>query len=179
MAAAPSDDEPMDRKRLVSIVAGGLLILLGIMVLVFRLFAIDIPVISWPLLILGTGIVFLFVGVRGDTALAGLVIPGVILSGIGGILYWQNLTDRWFSWAYVWTLIPGFVGLGLLLFDLLSGPNRRVRIAVRWLLSVSGGLFLIFTTFLSPISWFWIVLGIGLISVGVLVILRSRQKRAG
>jgi hypothetical protein len=169
----------MDRKWLASIIAGGLLILLGIIVLVGRLFAIDIPVISWPLLILGTGIAFLLVGVGGKANVAGLVIPGAIVSGIGGILYWQNLTDRWFSWAYVWTLIPGFVGLGLLLFDLLSGPKRQVRIAVRWLLSISGALFLIFTTFLSPFNWFWIVLGIGLISAGVLFILRSFRKRDG
>jgi hypothetical protein len=39
--------------------------------------------------------------------------PGSILAGIGGIFYYQNLTNDWESWAYIWALIPGFVGIGV------------------------------------------------------------------
>ena len=48
----------------------------------------------------------------------GLSIPAFIIGGIGGLLYYQNATGDWNSWAYAWTLIPGFVGLGLLFFSI-------------------------------------------------------------
>ncbi len=95
-------------------VGGGLVILLGILLLLDRIFPDTLHVFSWPLIILAVGAVFFASGL-GSRA-AGLVIPGTIIAGIGGILFWQNATGRWFSWAYVWTLIPGFVGLGLLVF---------------------------------------------------------------
>jgi bacteriorhodopsin len=107
------------------------------------------------------------------------VIPGTIISGIAGILMWQNATGRWFSWAYVWTLIPGFVGLALFVFSLVSpreGANKDVRLASRWLMGISLALFLVFTTFLSPMRWFWAVLALALIGTGGYLIIRSRRS---
>ena len=42
-----------------------------------------------------------------------MAVPACIVAGIGGILYYQNMTGDWASWAYAWTLIPGFVGVGI------------------------------------------------------------------
>ncbi len=40
-------------------------------------------------------------------------MPSIIVGGIGGILAYQDYTGHWESWSYLWTLIPGFVGLGI------------------------------------------------------------------
>ncbi len=53
----------------------------------------------------------------------------------------------------------------------------EVREAARWLLVASGVLFLVFTTFLSPFRWFWILLGLGLIAGGAFVLARGLRKK--
>ncbi len=171
----------MEKRQLASTVGGGLVILLGIFLIVDRLFPDTVHLFSWPLIVLAVGAVF-FASGFGSRA-SGLVIPGTIIAGIGGILFWQNATGRWFSWAYVWTLIPAFVGLGLLAFAWQSvsaqtQAGRSVRLAARWLLIVSGALFLVFTTFLGPFPWFWAILGLGLVAVGVWLVMRSMKARA-
>lgn len=65
----------------------------------------------WPFLIIGVGGLLFVLGIVSKSP--GTVVPGTILCGIGSLLLWQNVTGHWESWAYVWTLIPGFVGLGL------------------------------------------------------------------
>jgi hypothetical protein len=164
----------MEKRQLASTAGGLLVILLGILILVDRILPVHIGLFSWPLIVLGVGAAF-FLGGFGTRAL-GLVIPGTIIAGIGGILLWQNSTGRWFSWAYVWTLIPGFVGLGLLVFSWLDPAARAmpgVRLAVRWLLAISAFLFLVFTTFLGPFRWFWALLGLGLIAAGGVLVTRG------
>jgi len=161
-------------------VGGGLVILLGILLLLDRVFPDTLHLFSWPLIVLAVGAIFLASGL-GSRA-AGLVIPGIIILGIGGILFWQNATGRWFSWAYVWTLIPGFVGLGLLVFGWQTHSAQTrighgVRLASRWLIGISIGLFLIFTTFLGPFSWFWAILGAGLVILGGALVARSMRGR--
>jgi hypothetical protein len=174
--ADPADDPAMERKQLASTIGGGLVILLGVILLLDRLLAGGVRLFSWPLLVLGVGAALFLGGIGGSAT--GLVIPGTIVAGIGGILFWQNLTGRWFSWAYVWTLIPGFVGLGLVVFNRLAAVRSiGVRETGRWLLIGSGALFLIFATFLGPFGWFWIVLGLGLIALGVVLVLRNLRPR--
>src|SRR5512144_1345104 len=51
---------------------------------------------------------------RDRQNLAGLLIPGTILFGLGTIFFYNIFTDNWGAWAYIWTLIPASVGLGLL-----------------------------------------------------------------
>jgi hypothetical protein len=161
----------MDRKQVASTCAGGLVILLGVLLLLDRAVPGSLRFFSWPLLVLGVGAVFYLSGI--GTPATGLVIPGAIVAGIGGILFWQNLTGRWFSWAYVWTLIPGFVGLGLYSFYRLHPSIHGARDAGRWLLVASGILFLIFTTFLGPFHWFWVIMGLGLIALGGVLLWRG------
>ncbi len=165
----------MQSKQVVSLVAGGLVILLGVVLLVDRVVPGGAGLFSWPLLVLGVGAVFYLSGI--GTPATGLVIPGAIVLGVGGILFWQNLTGRWFSWAYVWTLVPGFVGLGLYTFHRLHPNLQPVQEAARWLLVASGILFVVFTTFLGPFAWFWIVMGLGLIALGAALMARGLRLR--
>jgi hypothetical protein len=161
----------MERKQIAATSAGGLIILLGVLLLIDRAIPGSLGLFTWPVLILAVGAVFFLTGM--GTPASGLVIPGTIVAGIGGILFWQNITGRWFSWAYVWTLIPGFVGLGLYVFYRLHPALRPVREAAKWLLVASGVLFLVFTTFLGPFNWFWILMGVGLIAAGAVLLARG------
>jgi hypothetical protein len=67
----------------------------------------------WPLFVIGPGAVFLYFAFTGSAENAGLVFPGAIITGTGLILLYQNVTGDWDSWAYIWTLYPAMVGLGL------------------------------------------------------------------
>lgn len=67
----------------------------------------------WPLFVVVPGLAFLYFAYTGDKNVAGLAVPGTVITGTGLILFYQNITGHWESWAYVWTLYPLFVGLAL------------------------------------------------------------------
>ena len=90
------------------IFTGIILILLGGLFLASELYPGVFSFWSWPFILIGLGIMFLLWALIAQTG--GLAIPGAILSGLGGIFYYQELTKDWDSWAYIWALIPGFVG---------------------------------------------------------------------
>ena len=101
-----------------------------------------------------------------------MAIPACIVGGIGGILYWQEITGNWESWAYAWTLIPGFVGVGIVLSGLLGGDFRQSARGGGWLIMISLVLFAVFGSFfggLGLLGPYWPVL---LILLGLLVLIR-------
>lgn len=109
-----------------NLIGGAILILLGL----FFLAAQFMPALlgrwfSWPMILIAIGGVFLILAFL--TRIGGLAIPGSIVGGIGLILNWQNATGNWESWAYMWTLIPGFVGLGIVLASVLDPQIRKDR----------------------------------------------------
>ncbi len=77
---------------------------------------------GWPAIIIGVGLLLLLLGLLAGAP--GMALPACIVGGIGGILWWQNTTGNWASWSYLWTLIPGFVGIGIILAGIL-GKNFR------------------------------------------------------
>ena len=97
---------------------GIILILLGAMFLAKELFPGFNYVFEWPFIIIGVGLVFLLMAVFTRTG--GLAIPGSIISGVGGILYYQNLTSYWGETAFLWALVPGFVGIGIAIARIIS-----------------------------------------------------------
>ncbi len=163
-------------KRRAQIGTGFLLIALGILFLIVQAWS-ERPawLISWPLIIVGVGAGLFLLGLLVGEA--GLAVPACIAGGIGGLLYWQNATGRWESWAYTWTLIPGFVGLGLILAGLLKGTPRRALREGGWLLVISMVLFALFGSFLGDLEIlgpFWPLL---LILIGVIILLRPMLQR--
>lgn len=78
---------------------------------------------QWPWWVIGLGILFLLLAIV--LRAPGMAVPAAILSGIGGILYYQNATGDWESWAYAWALIPGFAGVGVVIMNLLQGNLLR------------------------------------------------------
>jgi hypothetical protein len=108
---------------------------------------------DWPFTVIGVGVLLLLLGLI--LGAPGLAVPAAIVSGIGGILYYQDLTGNWESWSYMWTLIPGFVGVGVLLQGLLGEDTRRNLRHGLNLMVISAVLFLVFSAFLGG----WTLLG--------------------
>lgn len=108
---------------------------------------------SGPLSVVGIGIILLLLGLI--LGAPGLAVPAAIVSGIGGILYYQDLVNDSSSWSFMWTLIIGFVGIGVILQGLL-GENTRENLRHGLnLMVVSAVLFLVFSAFLGG----WNILG--------------------
>jgi hypothetical protein len=113
-------------KRRGSFTFGFLLILLGGWFLAVQ-FVPEIgdwmeKVADWPFWVIGPGLIFILAGLI--SGVVDLMIPGSIISGIGLILYYQNVTGDWQSWSYAWALIICFVGIGIFLANLFKGDLR-------------------------------------------------------
>lgn len=163
-----------------TLIIGFFLILLGIWLVVSR----QVPAVqnwledinfTWPMWTIAAGILIFIIGLL--VGAPGMSVPAAIVTGIGCILYYQNETDNFASWSYMWTLIPGFVGVGTILAGLL-GENTRENISRGLnLIVVSAILFLIFGTIFGGLA----ILGpygpaILLIALGVYILLRGLLK---
>jgi hypothetical protein len=137
----------------------------------------------WPLFILVPGLILLGVALAGKPSTAGLAIPGMLISGTGALLFIQNLTGYWDSWAYAWTLYAVFLGMGLVLTGQLSN-NESIQSVGRGFMWVGLCMFVGFA-FL-----FELVIGIGdglghrlgpfvLIGLGVYMLLRQFSGEPG
>jgi len=160
----------MDERNRSAFAAGLILILLGGFFLLIRLVPNLLDAFSWPIIVIGVGIVFLVIA--AVTMTPGMAVPAFIIGGIGGLLYWQNATGAWWTWAYAWTLIPGFVGVGVVVAGLLSGRPVHGLLGGLWPIAVSIVLFLIFGSFSGLMAWSNTVFGVLFITIGVLVLLK-------
>lgn len=160
-----------------SIIGGLILIIVGACILLAQ----TVPAFSglfdlsrqWPLFIIGLGGLFLIAAFLGSPELA---IPGSIITGLGLIFYYQTLTGNWASWAYMWALIPGFVGLGMLFTSSLDKSRAEIRPEGLRLILISGALFLIFALFFN-LTWnvmrLWPVV---LIGIGLWLLYQNRRR---
>jgi hypothetical protein len=168
--------EDSNRSRLV---IGILLLLLGVWFLLIQIF----PALggwfniewSWPLIVVGVGLALLVIGLLVGNP--DMIVPACVVGGIGGILYYQNATSDWISWTYLWSLIPGFVGVGLLLSALLGGRDRRDVSAGVWLIIISAVLFLIFGSIFGGLTILGIYWPVLLILLGVVILVRALWRR--
>jgi len=165
----------MDVQRRSNLALGVILILLGGIFLLTRLVPGLELVISWPWIVIGVGVMLALVGLL--TGVPDMAVPGCIVGGIGGILYYQNLSGDWASWSYMWALIPVFVGVGMLLAALLGGKSRgAVREGFRTLL-VGLTLFVVFGSFFGAFSILGAYWPLLLVAAGVLILLEGLFKR--
>jgi hypothetical protein len=172
----------MSRERRSDLVIGILLLLIGgwFLAAQFNLVPTLNEIINiqyqWPTIIIGVGVLLFILGLL--TRNPGMSVPACIVGGIGGILYYTNSTGLWGAWSYLWTLIPGFVGIGILLSTLLGGEERTgYREGLRLIL-VSVILFAVFFMLLSGqgnITRYWPILII-LAGVWILVQTIFRKK---
>lgn len=167
----------MHPTRRSNLLGGLFLVLLGSLILVVQLLPGIQILFGWPWIIIGFGFLMFLIGTA--TGVPALAIPASIISGLGGILYYQSVTGDWDSWAYIWALIPGFVGLGLVLAGLLGGDSSGSTRAGGLLLLISLALFAVFGSFFGALGLmgdYWPVL---LILLGLVLLfsplLRGRR----
>jgi hypothetical protein len=123
----PFEENVMNRQNRTQLVLGLLLVLVGLWFIAAQ----RVPGLKawaeiqfqWPFYVIGAGALILVVGLL--TGAANMAIPACIVAGIGGILYYQNHFNDWESWSFLWTLIPGFVGIGIILAGLLGEDTRH------------------------------------------------------
>jgi len=163
----------MDQRQRSYLASGVLLVLLGVGLLIFQTVP-DLRKIlaikdTWPLIVIGVGVGLLIFGLLINAPW--MAIPAMIVGGIGGILLWQNITEHWESWSYMWTLIPGFVGVGIVLSGLISGEgiSEAVHGGIR-LITISVVLFVIFGAFFGAFVfkepyWPFVLIVLGLVLI--------------
>lgn len=163
----------MDKGKRTSIVGGAILILVGAVLFAAQILPDFMPdfwaVFSWPWIIIGIGLVLFVLGAAlGEP---GMAVPATIVSGLGGILAYQSFTGDWQSWSYIWTLIPGFVGVGIVLMSLLGGDASLKDGST--LMFISFIMLAVFGSFFGAVGMagrYWPVL---LILLGVVLMVRT------
>ena len=176
LVAPPASEASTSNSR-TSVVVGGILILIGAIFLFVNVFQINFGQV-WPIIffIIGAGFYLpVLLLPRERQNLAGLLVPGTILFGLGVIFFYNILAANWGAWAYIWTLIPASVGLGLLLAARVGhwgGDTMKVGF---WMFVISTGACLILAAFFSGGN----VGAIGavmLIGLGVFLLIRSIRR---
>ena len=160
-----------------SVVTGGILILIGAIFLFVNVFRIDFGQI-WPIIffIIGAGFFLpVLLMPRERQNLAGLLIPGTILFGLGAIFFYNIFADNWGAWAYIWALIPASVGLGLLLAARVGhwgGDTMKVGF---WMFVISTGVCAILAAFFGGGNA-GLIGAVLLIGLGVVLLLQSIRR---
>ena len=161
-----------------SVIGGLLMILIGVFFLIVEMFpalAVQLNIArQWPLIIVGLGGLFLLSALLGAPPLA---VPGSIVTGIGGILYYQNATGNWASWAYVWTLIIGFVGVGTIIFGLLERRDKTMLSSGSRMILISLVLFAVFGAFFNGLGQLGIIGPAAIMLLGLWLLLRGRREK--
>ncbi|MBF8285494.1 MAG: hypothetical protein HW378_4409 [Anaerolineales bacterium] len=134
------------RRNIGGLVGGSILIGLGVLFLLAQFFNFMAWQFLWPFIVIGAGGLF-FVGMlAGGKSAAGLAIPGAIISVIGLMLLYQNLTGHWASWSYGWTIILVAVGLGILIMGAWTGNAQQRQSGLR-VVGIGVVMFVIFGAF--------------------------------
>lgn len=159
-----------------ALLGGTLLIAFGLLSLAMRLLRYVDWGLLWPFIIIGFGALFFLAMLAGGKQFAALVIPGTLISGIGLVLLFQNLTGHWELMSYFWTLIILFIGVGIYTMGLSVGDENQKQAGVR-VMKAGFVLFLLFGTFFEMIfsSFNQIFFPVLLIALGAYIVL----KRAG
>lgn len=169
----------MSPRNRIMLVFGVLLLLAGGWLMAQRLYP-DLPIweqitFTWPWLVIGFGGLLLLLGlVVGEP---GTVVPAVLFAGVGAILLWQSQTGNYRSWLYLWTLIPGLVGVGVFFYELLRRHWRTGLKTALILVFISLALFLVFGSLFGPINYLVIYWPVLLIYTGVWMLLDVLMRR--
>ena len=169
----------MNRRRRTSLVGGVILLLLGGWLLALQIVPELESIIniefSWPWFVIAAGVILLLFGLL--TGAPGMAVPACIVGGIGVLLYYQNDSGNWASWAYAWTLIPGFAGIGSILAGILGdNPKRSIRDGIN-LIVISAVMFIIFGSLLGGLNLlgpYWPAL---LILLGLWILIQPLFRR--
>jgi hypothetical protein len=161
-----------NRSNVGTLIAGAILIIFGLLSLVPRFFDMIDWGFIWPLIVIGFGALFFIAMAAGGRQAAPFAIPASIISGIGLILLFQNITGRWESMSYFWALIIMFVGVGIYIMGWYGGDENQKRSGFR-VMKVGFILFIIFGLFFELLfsSYNSLIFPVLLIALGAYLIL--------
>ncbi len=179
-APGPVISQPPRRGRRQSTVIGALFVLIGAILLAGQFVRVDIGHYGWPFFVIVPGLLILFVALTARGAVSeGLAILGSIVTVTGLILFFQDATDHYESWAYAWALVfPGAIGLGMILYGLTASRPGNVRSGAR-LVGIALVLFLLGAAFFEGVIGIGgyqldhtagVVLGVIIIALGALML---------
>jgi len=111
------------------LILGGTLIVIGILLILGPIFGVRWGDLLWPLFIIVPGLILcIFALSRGGQLGEGLMVPGSIVTMLGLLLFFQNITGLWETWAYAWALLaPTSIGLGYIVYGLVKGRPALVQ----------------------------------------------------
>lgn len=153
---------------------------LGIAFLIAQVTGFSFFGLLWPAFVMIPGLIFLYFALTGDSGKAGMAVPGAMITGTGAILFYQNLTNHWGSWAYVWALYPVFLGLALVFIGRRTGNDRTYHTGdgfVKWGLLAFVGLWALFEIFIfgGNNQLISTLVPLVLIGAGVFILMRGRS----
>ncbi len=128
-----NDNSEPRAPRDLSLALGAILIIAGIFFFLGELFHIPLTRYLWPFFVIVPGALLFILGLTWkDAASEAAAIVGGIVTMTGALLFFQNVTGLWASWAYAWALIaPTSVGLALMAYGTVKGLPQRVRDGTR------------------------------------------------
>jgi len=165
------------------IILGAGMLIVGAVLLLGRLVGFTMGEYLWPFIFILPGLIVLFSALASESnANEGVAILGGILTSLGVLFLFQQITGLWASWAYAWALIAPFsVGVSQMIYG-----NRKNRIAItatgKRLVNLGLIMFaigLVFFEVILGISGFGLarfnlpVFPIVLIFIGAMVLLRA------
>lgn len=118
------------------------------------------------------------------TGQPGMAVPASIVAGLGGIFYYQDVTNDYSSWSYMWTLILGFIGVGSILAGLLGDNTAHNLRRGLNMMVISVVLFLVFASFFGGLELLGnfgpaillILLGVWVLGSGLYRSFRKREE---
>lgn len=170
-----------EKRNYGALVVGVVLICMGALTLFEKVFSgAKFWGFLWPLIIIGFGAMFFVVMVLTEKSFAWLAIPGSIIVTNGLMLFLQNITGRWETWSYSWTVILMSVGIGIFIMGAWQGDESRRRSGLK-VFKIGVILFIIFGSFFeilfslgAPTSLKDYIFPVALILLGIyLVVKRS------
>jgi hypothetical protein len=138
--------------------------------------------LRWPYTLAAIGAALLILGLV--LGAPGMTVPAAIVAGVGGIFIYQETNHDYASWSYMWTLIPGFAGIGSILAGLLGDNTaHNVKEGLKAIV-FSAVLFLVFSVFLGDLNLLGdygpaillILLGLWVLASGFFQTFRKPQK---
>ena len=153
----------------VSLAFGSLFILTGLVFAIARFVGFDFLSAAWPFYVIAPSALLFVYGLTmrngvGET----LSIMGMMGATTGALLFFQNLSDHWESWAYAWALVtPTAVGIAQIFYGVFHGRTKLIRTGIR-LAGIGLGLFMLGAFFFEFIIGFS---GVQLGSLGVALLL--------
>jgi len=139
-----------NRNNVGTLIGGAILIGIGLLTLVSRMYT-DIDWgLLWPFAIIGFGALFFIAMFSAGKSSAAFAIPGTIITGIGLVMLFGNITGHWTTMSYLWTLIIIFVGLGIYIMGW-YGEDATQRQSGGKVMKIGIILFIVFGTIFETI----------------------------